>query len=128
MNLILNAVDALPEKGEIRITETMEQREGYLGINISDNGPGIPRHILSRIFDPFFTTKPSDKGTGLGLSVSRGIVRKLGGYLVVESQLGVGTTFTVLLPMTTIPSDFSALHAAAGTSQSGDTRATGEGA
>jgi signal transduction histidine kinase len=100
-------LDVLPEKGEIRITFDTEQKEGFLAVNVTDNGPGIPDHILNRIFDPFFTTKPKGKGTGLGLSVSRGIVRKLGGYLHVESELGVGTTFTVLLPVTTIPSDLS---------------------
>jgi signal transduction histidine kinase len=100
MNLILNAVDVLPEKGNIDIALADEQREGFLGVDITDNGPGIPDHVLSRIFDPFFTTKPQGKGTGLGLSVSRGIVRKLGGYLLVASRLGQGTTFTVMLPLT----------------------------
>jgi signal transduction histidine kinase len=106
-NLILNALDVLPEKGEIVISFDTEHREGFLAVNVADSGPGMPGHIMSRIFDPFFTTKPKGKGTGLGLSVSRGIVRKLGGYLLVESQLGIGTVFTVLLPITTIPSDIS---------------------
>ncbi|MBW2525412.1 MAG: HAMP domain-containing histidine kinase [Deltaproteobacteria bacterium] len=100
MNLILNAVDALPEKGKIDIALADDQREGFVSVDITDNGPGIPDHVLSRIFDPFFTTKPQGKGTGLGLSVSRGIVRKLGGYLLVASRLGRGTTFTVVLPRT----------------------------
>jgi signal transduction histidine kinase len=103
-NIMLNAIDVLEEKGEIRISSSTERREGYLAVDISDNGPGIAEHIISQIFDPFFTTKPQGKGTGLGLSVSRGIVRKLGGYLLVESQLGEGTTFTVLLSITTVPS------------------------
>lgn len=106
-NLILNAVDALPPKGEIRISIRPDRREGFLSVDVSDNGPGIPDHIMNRIFDPFFTTKPKGKGTGLGLSVSRSIVHKLGGYLLAESALGAGTTFTVLLPTTTIPSDIS---------------------
>jgi signal transduction histidine kinase len=113
MNLIINAVDVLPEKGEIRIATDAERRNGFLAVDISDNGPGIPEHILAQIFDPFFTTKPQGKGTGLGLSVSRGIVRKLGGYLLVSSKLGEGTTFTVLLPITTIPSEISAPGGAA---------------
>lgn len=100
MNLILNAVDALPEKGKIDVALADDQREGFVSVDITDNGPGIPDHVLSRIFDPFFTTKPQGKGTGLGLSVSRGIVRKLGGYLLVASRLGRGTTFTVVLPRT----------------------------
>jgi signal transduction histidine kinase len=113
MNLIINAIDVLPEKGEIRIATDVERRNGFLAVDISDNGPGIPEHALARIFDPFFTTKPQGKGTGLGLSVSRGIVRKLGGYLLVSSELGEGTTFTVLLPITTIPSEISAPGVAA---------------
>lgn len=110
MNLILNAIDVLPEKGEIRITADTERRSGFLALDISDNGPGMPEHILAQIFDPFFTTKPQGKGTGLGLSVSRGIVRKLGGYILASSDLGKGATFTVLLPITTIPSEISASH------------------
>lgn len=107
MNLILNALEALPEKGTIHIGAGSEWREGFLPVDVSDNGPGMPDHILSRIFDPFFTTKPKGRGTGLGLSVSRGIIRKLGGYLLVKSEVGKGTTFTVELPITTIPSEVS---------------------
>ncbi len=107
MNLILNAIDVLPEKGHIGLEVATDLREGFLAVDISDNGPGIPEHTLRQIFDPFFTTKPKGKGTGLGLSVSRGIVRKLGGYLLVSSKLGEGSTFTVLLPVTTIPSEIS---------------------
>lgn len=112
MNLLLNAVDVLPEKGEIRISTDTTRRKGYLAVDITDNGPGIPRHVMSQIFDPFFTTKPRGEGTGLGLSVSRGIVRQLGGYLSVTSQVGVGTTFTVLLPETAVPSDLNSLRGA----------------
>jgi signal transduction histidine kinase len=108
MNLIINAIDVLPEKGHIELRADTNRREGFLAVDITDNGPGIPGHILRQIFDPFFTTKPKGKGTGLGLSVSRGIVRKLGGYLLVSSELGGGTTFTVLMPVTTIPSEISA--------------------
>ncbi len=107
INLILNAVDALPQKGSIRITTAPAGQEGYILVEVSDNGPGIPEHILPRIFEPFFTTKAPGKGTGLGLSVSRGIVRKLGGYLSVKSTQGEGTTFSVLLPATGVPSDIS---------------------
>jgi signal transduction histidine kinase len=108
MNLILNAIDVLPEKGEIEIATDTERRDGFLAVDIKDNGPGMPGHVVAQIFDPFFTTKPQGKGTGLGLSVSRGIVRKLDGYLLVDSKLHEGTTFTVLLPITTIPSEISA--------------------
>jgi signal transduction histidine kinase len=108
MNLILNAIDVLPEKGEIEISTDAERQNGFLAVDIKDNGPGMPGHVVTQVFDPFFTTKPQGKGTGLGLSVSRGIVRKLGGYLLVDSKLHEGTTFTVLLPITTIPSEISA--------------------
>jgi len=102
MNLIINALEVLPEWGKVRITSDTERKEGFLAIDVSDNGPGIPQHVMDRIFDPFFTTKPKGKGTGLGLSVSSGIVRKLGGELLVASKVGSGSTFTVLLPVTTV--------------------------
>jgi len=108
MNLILNALDVLPEKAEIRISIDDERRDGFLAVDVADDGPGIPDHVIDRIFDPFFTTKPRGKGTGLGLSVARGIVKKLEGDLLVTSRVGEGATFTVLLPVTGIPSDLSA--------------------
>ena len=107
INLILNAVDALPPKGKITITASKSRQVGFIEIRVTDNGPGIPEHILPRIFDPFFTTKVKEKGTGLGLSVSQGIIRRLGGDITVESRLGRGTTFTVLLPITEVPSSVS---------------------
>ncbi len=113
MNLILNAADVLSAGGEIRITTDTKRKEGYLAASISDNGPGILPDIVNQIFDPFFTTKPKGEGTGLGLSVSRGIVRTLGGQLLVESQPGIGSTFTVLLPQTSVPSDLSSLRKSA---------------
>ncbi|MBF0119336.1 MAG: HAMP domain-containing histidine kinase [Desulfobacterales bacterium] len=108
VNLILNAIDALPQKGSIFISvQKNKEEEGYITVEVKDNGPGIPEHILPQIFDPFFTTKTKGKGTGLGLSVCRGIVRKLGGYIRVKSSVGSGTVFTVLLPTTNIPSEIS---------------------
>lgn len=107
INLILNAVDALPPRGKITIAALKSVQAGFIEIKVSDNGRGIPEHILPRIFDPFFTTKVKDKGTGLGLSVSQGIVRRLGGNITVESRTGSGTTFTVLLPITEVPSSVS---------------------
>ncbi len=70
-----------------------------VAIDIHDNGPGIPKEILSKIFDPFFTTKEVGKGTGLGLSISYSIIEKLGGHIRVASEVGQGTTFNILLPV-----------------------------
>jgi signal transduction histidine kinase len=75
--------------------------DGHAHIEVSDNGSGIEATQLPRIFDPFFTTK--QKGTGLGLAISKKIVEELGGDIAVESQLGVGTRFTVRLPLLTRP-------------------------
>ncbi len=98
MNLIMNARQAMTEGGEITV-RTMLQNEGnWLAIEVADTGPGISDEHLGRIFDPFFTTKEAGKGTGLGLSVSYGIIKQHGGDVEVESALGKGSTFTVLLP------------------------------
>jgi two-component system NtrC family sensor kinase len=105
VNLMLNALAVLPPKGSLIVSTYPSGEAGFVAVDIQDNGPGIPEHILPRIFDPFFTTKPKGKGTGLGLSVSRGIIRKLGGEIHVASKVGLGTKFTVLLPVTDQPSD-----------------------
>lgn len=107
INLILNAVDALPPKGQITVSASKSKQTDFIEISVTDNGPGIPEHILPRIFDPFFTTKVKEKGTGLGLSVSQGIIHRLGGNISVKSQEGLGTIFTVLLPTTAVPSSVS---------------------
>ena len=107
INLILNAVEILPKKGEIIVNTFKSKEEDYVVVEIKDNGPGIPEHVLPRIFDPFFTTKSKRKGTGLGLSVSRGILSKLGGYITAESQHGEGASFKVYLPTTKVPSNIS---------------------
>lgn len=105
VNLILNAVDVLPPGGRIRIEVKKDKSPGFVLVTVADNGPGIPEHIQGRIFEPFFTTKGQAKGTGLGLSVSRGIIKKLGGYIHLTSRPGEGTTFTVSLPTTDSPSE-----------------------
>ncbi|MDY6830434.1 MAG: ATP-binding protein [Thermodesulfobacteriota bacterium] len=105
VNLILNAVDVLPPGGQIHVKVGKDRMPGYVLVTVSDNGPGIPEHIQGRIFEPFFTTKGQGKGTGLGLSVSRGIIKKLGGYIHLTSSPGQGTTFTVSLPTTESPSE-----------------------
>lgn len=97
MNLIMNAAHSLGEKGEITVSTWLKNDAAY--ISVADTGSGIPEEIRSRIFEPFFTTKEVGKGTGLGLSISREIVREHGGEMTVESNIGKGTTFTVMLPM-----------------------------
>jgi two-component system, NtrC family, sensor kinase len=100
LNILNNAIDALGKDGKITIQTVLCEREKEMAINIADNGPGIPNEVLSRIFDPFFTTKEVGKGTGLGLSISYSIVEKLGGRIMVASEVGKGTTFTIYLPVT----------------------------
>ena len=97
VNLILNAVQAMPAGGQLTLRTGL--RQGQIAIDIADTGMGIPEENLGHIFDPFFTTKGVGKGTGLGLSVSYGIVERHGGAILVDSQLGLGTTFTILLPI-----------------------------
>jgi PAS domain S-box-containing protein len=99
MNLLLNALQAMPYKGDIYIRATVKEGKNLLAIQIADTGQGIAHKHIHRIFDPFFTTKDSGKGTGLGLSVSYGIVKQHGGEIEVESIPGEGSTFTVLLPL-----------------------------
>jgi len=113
LNLILNALDAMQSRGNLEIGVDNSDEPGYLEVKVKDNGAGIPDHILTNIFDPFFTTKHREKGTGLGLSVSLGIVKKHGGDILVETKVGAGTTFTVLLPITAIPAEFKKEQTAA---------------
>ena len=112
MNLCVNASDAMPEGGllaieaqNLVIDATMARMDleaepgGYVKVSVSDTGTGIPADVLDNIFEPFFTTKPIGKGTGLGLSTVYSIVRSHGGFVGVESEVGVGTTFSVYLPV-----------------------------
>ena len=102
MNLFVNASHAI---GAARGTITLRTRvQGDdVVVEVADNGSGIAPQDLGRIFDPFFTTKAVGKGTGLGLSLSYGIVKRHGGRIEVESELGVGTTFRVVLPVRRSP-------------------------
>ncbi|MFA6260594.1 MAG: ATP-binding protein [Bacteroidia bacterium] len=97
MNLIYNAADAIPEKGKIEIKTWLEDES--IKISITDNGKGMSEEIRSRIFEPFYTTKDVGKGTGLGLSISFGIIEKHNGKITVDSKEGIGTTFTISLPL-----------------------------
>lgn len=99
LNLVNNAIDAMGKAGgTIRIETRAGTPEGVV-IVFSDNGPGIPEGNLGRIFDPFFTTKSVGKGTGLGLSICYGIIRKMGGSIEVQSRMGQGTRFEIMLPV-----------------------------
>jgi signal transduction histidine kinase len=97
VNLLLNAVQAVPEGGTIQVKSSLNQQESSVSIEVKDNGPGIGRKEQSKIFEPFFSTKPN--GTGLGLSVSYGIVRNHQGNINVHSQPGEGTRFLIKLPI-----------------------------
>lgn len=97
MNIVLNAADAMPRGGELKIKSEMDKTGEYVVVKFSDTGHGIDEEHLGKVFDPFFSTK--EKGTGLGLSVSYGIVERHEGTIEVESQLGRGSTFTVKLPV-----------------------------
>lgn len=97
MNVLSNAVQAIEKKGEIWITTQLNQNK-EIEIIVRDNGRGIPQDNLSKIFDPFFTTKEVGSGTGLGLSISYGIMERHGGRILVDSNEGEGSTFTLVLP------------------------------
>lgn len=97
VNLLMNAQQAIGNNGEIRISSS-SQGNGWQQVTIRDNGKGIPPNLLEKIFDPFFSTKPAGEGTGLGLSVSYGIIKDHRGEILVRSEPGQWTEFTILLP------------------------------
>ena len=99
MNIILNAVQAMKEVGELKIKTYHEPKNDMVIIEISDTGCGIPENLIDRIFDPFFTTKEVGEGTGLGLAIAYGIVTKHHGRMTVISKLNEGTTFTIKIPV-----------------------------
>ncbi|MCD4733273.1 PAS domain S-box protein, partial [bacterium] len=96
LNMVKNAQEAMPDGGELTISTKL--RKTSLHISVIDTGRGIKKDDLANIFDPFFTTK-GKTGTGLGLSISYGIIKSLDGNIKVTSKLGIGTTFTIVLPI-----------------------------
>jgi len=102
LNLILNAFQAMPDGGTLRIG--LQSRFPNLELTIADSGDGIPKENVSKLFDPFFTTKPVGEGTGLGLTVAHGIIQEHEGSITVESEPGKGATFHILLPIYQPPS------------------------
>ena len=113
LNLVVNARDAMPSGGKLTIQTsnlslTKSRDAGlftilpgeYVSLRVRDTGHGIAPEVQPRIFEPFFTTKPEGRGTGLGLATVYGVVKQLGGYILLESAVGKGTTFDILLPRT----------------------------
>ncbi len=102
-NILINSMQSMPEGGDMRVVTRLNPPVGEFGgaveIVFSDTGVGIPEANRSKIFEPFFTTKKVGEGTGLGLSVSYGIIRDHGGDIKLESEVGKGSTFTVVLPI-----------------------------
>ena len=101
LNLIHNALQAMPRGGILNIQTRAQNKDGqdWVIIRVEDTGEGIPPENMGRIFEPFFTTRPLGKGTGLGLAVSFGIIQDHEGILDVESTTGEGSVFTIWLPV-----------------------------
>jgi two-component system NtrC family sensor kinase len=97
-NLAINACEAMPAGGTLAVASFMSRDGTHIEISFTDTGAGIPKENIPRLFDPFFTTKSF--GTGLGLAVSYGIVRQRGGTILVRSDVGKGTVFTIQIPLT----------------------------
>ena len=102
-NLLLNALQAMPQGGDLNITTHYDPQHAAIQIKIKDTGVGIPKENISKIFDPFYSTKEKTHGTGLGLTVSYGIIKDHHGKIEVRSQSKKGSTFKVTLPIQETP-------------------------
>jgi two-component system NtrC family sensor kinase len=100
MNMIVNAAESMEGGGRLTLSSRSDPDGCCIEVGFADTGQGIPAENLDRIFDPFFTTKDARHGTGLGLAISYGIVKEHRGVILVASEIGKGTTFTVRLPLT----------------------------
>jgi CheY-like chemotaxis protein len=122
LNVAFNARDAMPDGGLLRfeaenvtLHESKAGLEGdYVAVRVTDTGAGIPKNLLERVLEPFFTTKPVGQGTGLGLSQAYGFAKQSGGALMIDSEVGKGTTITFYLPasLSAAPVSISRVHAA----------------
>jgi signal transduction histidine kinase len=105
ISIMTNAIQAIQSNGSILVEVTSDVEADTVLVNISDNGPGIPKTEIKHIFEPFYTTKPVGKGTGLGLSVAYSLAKEHNGDIQVRSEDGKGTTFTIILPLYREPPD-----------------------
>jgi CheY-like chemotaxis protein len=139
VNLALNARDAMPGGGRLTITTANTEVDAvyadqrphlepgrYCRLTVSDTGEGMDAATIERVFEPFFSTKPRGRGTGLGLATVYGIVSGLGGNIDIYSEVGLGTTVSVLLPVTGQPPEEAATALAEAAGQLGDLRGRGE--
>jgi two-component system NtrC family sensor kinase len=118
LNLVLNARDAMPDGGTIRVStgnRSLSDGEAelageFVSCTVSDDGPGIPADVLARVWEPFFTTKPAGKGTGLGLSMVYGLAKQSGGFARIMSEVGKGTAVTIFLPKGLPTSTYGRAH------------------
>jgi two-component system NtrC family sensor kinase len=99
LNLIFNAMEAMPEGGQLSVTSELDIANNNVRVRIQDTGSGIAEENLQHIFDPFFTTKEEREGTGLGLSIVYGVVKNHGGEIKVDSRVGKETTFVLSFPL-----------------------------
>jgi signal transduction histidine kinase len=99
LNVINNSFAAMQDGGHLTVT-AKRHKEGTVSVTVQDDGCGIPKADLDRVFEPFFSTRTGKGGTGLGLSITSGLVQELGGQIRVDSEVGKGTSFTLLLPIT----------------------------